>query len=416
VQVTVSNSRGAELKRVILPGSEEGGIDLSVETEKGAPTGHYSVRIRLVEVQGRALDSIKDFPSRQISETFQVEEFRPATFSAGIEGLKDVVHGATLKLEATGSYLFGAPMSGARSTLAISASSTDIFDSRFQGFFFGDASYDAYAAHSLGLVSRVDGRLDGSGKLGHSFRTDLARKSLVKIKTENAGTIALIPHLSLSVENRVIDAGDRSVTANKTATVFADEVYPGIKRKRYFVSAGKPAGFQLIAMDLNRRVQSADLTVEVFRRVYQTTDSQGPGGSSSRETTETIERVSRQSISTKKTPVDYSFTPTEAGEYFILVRTSEGAFARVPFYVSGGGYGYWGLSQDDRVELIPEQTDYKPGDTARVLIQSPFEKATAIITVEREKVFTQKVIQLKSSAQSFEIPIKPEYLPEVHVA
>ncbi len=415
VRATVRNSRGKIIKDVTLSGSEEGGVDLSLKTEKDAPTGHYTVRLELAEIEGRSVASIKGFPDRDLSATFQVEEFRPATFSASIDGMRNVSSGATVDLVARGMYLFGAPMGGAKSTLSIYAQSTDIYDSRFQGFAFGDWVYDAYESSSAGLVARLEGTLDSRGEMKHAFQTNLAHKKLVVLETENAGRIELKPHLSLTVENQVRDLGDRTVTSTKTATVYADEVFPGIKRMQYFSASGQPARFQLVALNKNQQVESTSLTVEVFRRVYRSSETRGPGGSSRNETTETLERVKKDSVSTGKTPVEFSFVPEQAGSYFIVARTSSGAFARVPFYVGGSGYGYWGLSQDDRIELIPEQTDYKPGDTARILIQSPYKNATAIVTVEREKVFEQRTVKLTSSAQSIEIPIKSEYLPEIHI-
>ncbi|MEQ8353432.1 MAG: alpha-2-macroglobulin family protein [Leptospiraceae bacterium] len=415
VFATVTNSRGKVIKEGMLSGTDEGGVDLSLDTEKDAPTGHYTVQLRLMEINGRPVKGIDGFPDRELSATFQVEEFRPATFSASIDGVQDSVDGSTLDLVARGVYLFGAPMSGASSTLSLYANSTDISDSRFRGFAFGDWVYDEYESTSQGLVARLEGTLDGKGEMRHAFRTNLAHKKPLILETENAGNIELKPHLTLTVENQVRDLGDRSVSTTRSATVFADEVFPGIKRLRYFVAAGQPAKFQLIALNKNKRVESADLTIEVFRRVYRTSETRGPGGSARNETTETLERVSKDSLETGASPVEYSFTPREAGSYFIVARTSSGAYARVPFYAGGSGYGYWGLSRDDRIELIPEQTDYKPGDTASILIQSPYKNATAIITVEREKVFEQRTIELTSSAQSIQVPIKGEYLPEIHV-
>ena len=38
----------------------------------------------------------------------------------------------------------------------------------------------------------------------------------------------------------------------------------------------------------------------------------------------------------------------------------------------------------NRIDLVPERKTYKPGDTARIMIQSPWEQATALVTTERE--------------------------------
>ena len=415
VRITVTNSNGAEMANRIISGTPEGGVDLSIKTEANAPLGHYSVRAKLVEVQGRNVESDRSFPDRQLVDTFQVEEFRPATFSAAIDGVRDSTNGETLSLVASGRYLFGAPMSGAKTVLSIYSKHSDIYVDRFSDFAFGDFEYDPYEDTGFGLVSRTDGVLDQQGQFKQTFNTSLAQKKEVVIETENAGNIRLVPHRALRVENQVKDAGDRSVTSTKESTVYAASVYPGIKRDRYFVSAGQPATFQIVALDTRNNSKSESVDMQVFQKIYRTTDTKGPGGSTKRETTVTIKRVAQSSVRTGDKPVTYTFKPEESGIYFIVAKTSGGAFARVPFYVSGAGYGYWSMYDDDRVDIIPERLDYKPGETAKVLIQSPYTKATAIVTVERERVFEQRTIQLNSSAQSVEIPIKAEYLPEVHV-
>ena len=315
VRIKVTNSRGTVLKEAVMTGSSEGGLDLSLKTEKDAPTGHYTVHIELEEYKGRSVNSIQGFPDRSLSATFQVEEFRPATFSSSIEGLRNVESGETLNLIATGMYLFGAPMSGAGSTLTIYARSTDIPDDRFSGYTFGDAVYDPYESNSSALVSRVEGTLDSRGEMKHPFNTDLAHKKMVTLETENAGKIELKPHLALTVENQVKDLGDRSVTSTKGSIVYADDVFPGIKRNAYFATAGKPMGFQLVALNKNGRVEATGLTVEVFKRVYRTTETKGPGGSTRKETTESLQRVSKQNLETGSRPVDYNFaSPLTASE------------------------------------------------------------------------------------------------------
>ena len=57
-----------------------------------------------------------------------------------------------------------------------------------------------------------------------------------------------------------------------------------------------------------------------------------------------------------------------------------------PFYAIGAGYTAWERYDHNRIDLVPEQETYKPGDTARLMIKSPWEQATALLTVEREGI------------------------------
>ena len=48
----------------------------------------------------------------------------------------------------------------------------------------------------------------------------------------------------------------------------------------------------------------------------------------------------------------------------------------------------------------PSAQTYKPGDTARIMIQSPWEQATALVTTEREGVRSHRQFALTSTQQS----------------
>ena len=61
---------------------------------------------------------------------------------------------------------------------------------------------------------------------------------------------------------------------------------------------------------------------------------------------------------------------------------------RISFYALGAGYTAWERYDHNRIDLVPEQETYKPGDTARIMIKSPWEQATALLTTEREGVRT----------------------------
>ena len=49
---------------------------------------------------------------------------------------------------------------------------------------------------------------------------------------------------------------------------------------------------------------------------------------------------------------------------------------------------------------VPEQETYKPGETARLMIQSPWEQATALLTVEREGIRSHTQFALTSTQQT----------------
>jgi uncharacterized protein YfaS (alpha-2-macroglobulin family) len=59
---------------------------------------------------------------------------------------------------------------------------------------------------------------------------------------------------------------------------------------------------------------------------------------------------------------------------------------------------------------------YKPGETAKILVRSPLEKGKYLLTLEREGIISQRIINLEGSALTIDIPVEESYVPIVYVA
>ena len=86
------------------------------------------------------------------------------------------------------------------------------------------------------------------------------------------------------------------------------------------------------------------------------------------------------------------------------------------FYAIGSGYTAWQRYDHNRIDLVPEQETYKPGDTARLMIQSPWEQATALLTVEREGIRSHTTFMLTSTQQTVTVPITAADIPNLFVS
>ena len=89
---------------------------------------------------------------------------------------------------------------------------------------------------------------------------------------------------------------------------------------------------------------------------------------------------------------------------------------KTSFYALGAGYTAWERYDHNRIDLVADKPRYKPGDTARIMIQSPWERATALVTTEREGIRSQRQFQLTSTQQSVSIPVTENDIPNVYVS
>ena len=68
-------------------------------------------------------------------------------------------------------------------------------------------------------------------------------------------------------------------------------------------------------------------------------------------------------------------------------------------WVAGTGYVSWRRENNDRFSLIADKTSYKPGETADILIPSPFTQPHwALITVERGGVLSHEVRKIDGNS------------------
>ena len=86
------------------------------------------------------------------------------------------------------------------------------------------------------------------------------------------------------------------------------------------------------------------------------------------------------------------------------------------FYVLGAGYTAWQRYDHNRIDLVPERATYKPGETARLMVKSPWETATALLTTEREGVRTYETFALTSTQQTVSVPVTEKDIPNVFVS
>jgi alpha-2-macroglobulin len=85
-------------------------------------------------------------------------------------------------------------------------------------------------------------------------------------------------------------------------------------------------------------------------------------------------------------------------------------------WVASGEDDWFGGSDNDRIDLLPEKKRYEPGDTARLQVRTPFKEATVLITVEREGVLEAFVRTIKRGEPTIDVPVKPAYSPNVFIS
>ncbi|GHV18393.1 hypothetical protein FACS189493_7780 [Spirochaetia bacterium] len=76
----------------------------------------------------------------------------------------------------------------------------------------------------------------------------------------------------------------------------------------------------------------------------------------------------------------------------------------------------WGSADADAITLTTDKQIYAPGETAKILVRSPLPRGKYLLTLEREGIISEKIIDLDGSARTIDIPIEEYYVPIVYAA
>lgn len=428
-RVVIYDSRGKQLAVMNKKISPEGGIDGSLDLNEQSKTGHYRIEVSLPSQKKKFNDAKSSLAGRQygynnirshnrfkISETFQVEQFRPVQFSVSID-TKAVAkrEDKTHKFKINGQYLFGAPMIKAPVKYTIQKKKSRRSPSNFSDFRFGDFDYRDQE-NGWSFYSSGSGDLDSSGHYENKIsfeKTGIPARSMGLDFDRTLSTIE-----EFQIESRVTDVDKKTVTHNKIVRMDPATAIPGIQTKNLYNSTRTPFEFRLVAVAADGKFAgNLPFKTAIIFNEWKSIQTKGPGGTVQRKNTLVRKIVHSSSLSLNNKPVLFRYKAKKPGWYSIIVYGSgSDVYSRSSFYVYGGGFTGWNFSDDDTLDLLADKPVYNPGDKARILIQSPFKAARAIVSLERNGIMWQKSFILKGNSYPVTIPISKEHSPVVYAS
>jgi uncharacterized protein YfaS (alpha-2-macroglobulin family) len=360
---------------------------------------------------------------------FRVEAFRVPLMRAAIAPPKaPQVRPASTRVDAAVSYLSGGPAAylpvKVRHRIEPrSVSFADYPDFRFGGDpvkeglqtgavadfwtnFDPDEDADGDPAQAAGPVSTKTLTLDGAGT---------AAITVDKLA-------AVDRPASLLVEMEYADPnGELLATATRVALHPAG-IYLGIRPEGWAANKSS-VKVQVLAVDTaGKPLAGRSIGVETYLRNTYSHRRRLIGGFYAYDsTTETRKTGSGCSGTTDARGLLFcNLKPGASGELLLVAGARDDAgnqaIASTSVWVVGGGDWWFEPSNNDRIDLVPEKKRYEPGETAKFQLRMPFRQATVLVTVEREGVLEQKVVQLDGASPVIEVPITGNYGPNVFVS
>jgi alpha-2-macroglobulin len=386
-----------------------GTFAVDVPVPKSAELG-YAMLTATAAAGGRS----NTFEAGVFSHPIRILAYTPDEFKVTAEADKpSYVRGDTAVFSTTGEYLYGAPMPGASVTSSVTRQEVPFEPPGIDGFTTsdevntGDVPETTKAAQAF---DSQDGVLDAEGRF--------VRKVSLTFRDQRRPE-------RISFDADVQDMSRRTVSARAGVVVHPGEFYVALRVPLdRFAAVGAPYHAEVLAVEPSgtHRV-GAKVTIDLVERKWNAVVGEQPDGTPTHKS-EAIDTVlsSCNAVSADKpTGCDVRFP--RAG-YFVLRATAKDARGNV-VRASTGLYGTedspksqtaWAADDKNAIKLEANKATYEPGETAKVLLRSPFREGEALVTVERNGVLWQKVVPIKGPLPVVSVPIGADFYPNAFLS
>lgn len=397
VTYKVRGSRGNDLASGSATVSAAGGFDFQVKLPPNANLGSARIELSAVGQGG-------DVSGRNAYHGFQIQEFRRPEFevtSRGDEGPHML--GETASVEARAAYYAGGPLAGADVSWRISATPGSFSPPNRDEYTFGTWTpwWVGYGggwpgSNSQATFAQHQGKTDAGGT--HAVALDF-----VSMNPPRA--------YAVSAQATVMDVNRQAWTTTHNVLVHPASLYVGLRSDRYFVNKGEPLEVAGVVSDLDGKLVAGTKVVVTAARL-EWRYARG-------EYREEEADVQTCDVTSADAPFECSFATKVGGSYRIraALTDSKGRQNVTEFtrWVAGGARPPARNVELEQVQLIPDRQTYAPGQIAKILVQSPFSPAQALVSYRRDGVVKTEVVAMDEPTTTLEIPVVDAYTPNLHL-
>jgi uncharacterized protein YfaS (alpha-2-macroglobulin family) len=387
VQLVVTDPRGTEYARTDARLNANGMYVFNVAFPLDALTGAYDVRLEQPGV-----------PRPLGSTSLKVEEFMPDKLKVAVAPpAEDVAPGRPLTFTVRARQMFGPPAVNHRVASTV----------RFYSRIFSAPAYPDYVFQDANRSFS-----DESVDLGDAATDDKGEKvyelPIPEMKPPSA--------LRAYIYSEVFDSGGRPVSAAGTVDVHVYPHYLGLKLDAAGPRrVGQDVKFNLLAVDpAGRPVTVEKARVVIRRKSWYSIFRAGSWGRNYYQSASYEEVVLNEMKDLPAKPTASVFKPTQEGEYTILLVGPSGMRSSVTVNILGSGSEPANLQTPQNLQIVLDKEDYKVGEEVTALVRAPF-PGKLFLTVERERVYETRVIEMTGRETTVRLPVKPEYIPNMYV-
>lgn len=383
--------------------SEFGTVYLEFK-EKNPPTGDYLVKLFC------DIDKDKNFEGDEILATtsFKIATYKLPKFEVNIISSDRVPLDKAFKIVLKATYYAGGPVQNR----PVKWNITEI------PYAYTPKKYNDY-------VFSTDSRFSGIIPTSARQRTFSAES---QTDPDGFASIKIDPTLDIYgysrkyfVEATVIGEGQEAVTTAKDILGLPAFTL-GLKLEKRIIKEEKKIKGKFILVDENEELKGdIPVVISLIKRdwVSYLLDTSLQSGVPQYRTVPIDTKLEERVIKSKAEENNFEFTVSEAGVYVVKIeaRDNLGRLQAVSLEAFVGGIGEvsWEKQEENLLTVVPDKASYKPGETANILIQTPYKNGKLIVCIEEPKETLFEVLDVDGGKVIYTLNIKPYYIPRIPI-
>ena len=396
----IIESQGNEVGKGNAAVNALGGFDFSFTIPEKVNLGSASLNF---DTGG----SLSDLNGTQFTHAFQIQEFRRPEFevNARNESQGPYFAGGSAILAVEAKYYAGGALPNADVTWTVTSTPGSYSPPNWPDYTFG--IWKPWWFFEVMDFSGRPGSQGGTTKT-YTGKTDVTGTHYLHLDFEKG---AEPQPVSITAQSSVMDVNRQAWTGTTSLLVHPADLYVGLHSDRYFVEHGTPLKIDFIVTDLDGKAAAGrQVDIQAARMEWKLRD-----GSWNQEAVD-IQKCSQISAAD---PGSCSFKTPIGGVYTITATVTDAQGrsneTRMDRWVSGGQLPPARKVEQEKVTLIPDKESYQPGDTAHILVQSPFSPAEGVMTVSRSGILYTEHFSISDSSVTLDVPVQDKYIPNLDI-
>lgn len=389
--------------------------------------GAFDLTIKIPEKinlgTGHATFVINNNPEDVLQNThqFQIQEFRRPEFEVknSLFGKAPFYIGDKVDISVNATYYAGGSLPNAKTNWSVNINETQYSPPKWEGFVFGEwkpfwlRGFSGYfpTPKTITKTQNFSGQTNSDGE--HLISVSINKEASSRNQeNENNDDEKLEIPINVNANATVTDVNRQRWTSSSSFIVHPANVYVGLRSNKYFVEKGENLKIEYIVSDIDgKAVSGRKVRLEAY--INDTVQVKGKWKKVKKEL-QSCEQISSDKIGVCE------FSTKNGGEYIIKASVWDAKErinqSQITRWVSGGKLVPNGSVEQEKVTLIPDKESYVPGETAKILVLSPFANAYGLASTTRDGLIKNYYFSVDGNGSYvLSIPITEEQTPNINL-